>query len=1152
MTAGNRANGDKFCETRLLDDAPASEDAFGAHQRVADAITQLVAADQGGKAVALNGGYGSGKSTIVQLAKGALEKKATTKVVVFDSWSHQGDPLRRSFLEELIRLVTEAGWTEKGKWSDDLDALSGKREASRTVTNPRLTPAGRFVAFAALLAPLGYLVLANSFADKTRLPSTFLSLPTVWWGLALVFAPLLAVVTVYISLRPSFKFWTRGFWTSHRGRPQGESVWTAFLDRTIQEHQTETVKTPDPTSLEFQRIFGRLMKGCLTKGRKLVVVVDNLDRLPGQEAQTIWATMQTFFGSSSNKEDWDERLWLLVPFNPDGVAKIWPDGPGPVDGVGKIRTNEATSVSESFIEKTFQAVFRVSPPILSDWRDFFLNSLAKAFPSHTGPEFDRIYRLYRRMAAPADRPVTPRELKTFVNKVGVLHRQWHDDMSLEVMATFVLVEPKLGTPSESLTDPSFLDSGVRAILGDVEWSRDFAALHFNVPRESSVQVLISRQVEAGLTQGSRDDLLRLAKIPGFEAVCQSVVEDRHHEWVGEDGRSVLNAAAMLMELESDAPALHAMTELVLGDLQAIQKWPLTEKVGRSIVDVAERARDDVRPDLARQLIQQTMESSPPEGTASDALTDWAAGYMKVIRQLPPMVTGHTWQQTGVPGRAEEYVAVLPLLADLTSFQETEGFAVPKHASAADVIRVLTELVTSDRFDPMTVQSVRVMLRLKVNWPWDPFVAALDQRLRAVSPEVAIKAPAVLSLLDLGAQPVASAAKAIAALGSGGLLNHHIHLASVAGDNDAMSGLVLAQLLYNPAGDVSSQIGQSVAGQTLYKAILASPESYAAVLDEAPPKVERTAQVETLIANAEAAAAAKSTITRLLSNLLAGARGAELVSAEHFVANYGRYAAVLEGPALTELVKNLIARQSFQSALVDQGFDPALGPLYRTVWSISERNAPTFEALVTAGLRAMDKAAWDQEVAQGQLPELVGAMAKAHVDLAIGSGLEDALLDYGKAALGGQPPRRLECGWSAVLAGLSDTARKTLLRDIRDELVARPDGSVGSLLEIFGNDLLSSGLLVEEADELLRKVGRAMVERGDINELGWLERLLVQQPAILESAAAETVASLLDRVTDARSAAAENANLAPVLERTFTALGGIEKAAPIEEAPVETP
>jgi hypothetical protein len=1120
---------ERRCETRLLDDAPANEDAFGAHQRVADAITQLIEAEEGGKAVALVGGYGSGKSTIIQLAKVSVEGGAT-RVFVFDSWSHQGDPLRRSFLEELIRFVSDAGWATGESWTQDLDALAGKREASRTVTNPRLTPAGRAVAVSALLVPVGYLLLANSFADKTRLPSLLLSVPTAWLGFLLALAPLLAVLGVYVWLRPNLRFWTREFWTRHRGRPHGESVWAAFIDRTIQEHHTETLKTPDPTSLEFERIFARLMKACLDKGRTLVVVVDNLDRLPGDEAQTIWATMQTFFGSGRTQAEWQKRLWLVVPFSPDGVARIWSDG---------------SAVSDSFIEKTFQAVFQVSPPILSNWREFFLKSLATAFPSHTNEEFDRIYRLYRSVAAPADKPVTPRELKTFVNQVGVLHRQWHDEISLVVMATFVLLKKNLGRPSDTLTSPDFLDSGVRAILGYDEWPRDFAAMHFNVARDSSVQVLIGRQVETGLTRGSREELSRLAQVPGFEAVCQSVVEDRHGDWTQEDGRSVLNAAAMLMALESDGLRLHAMTELVLGDLLKIQKWTLTEAVGESIVAVATNATDDVRPTLARRLIEQIMES-PPADANTETLKDWATGYAKVVRQVPGLVSDHTWKGVGVPGRPEEYVLVLPQLTELISYPETQVFLAPRRAGAAEILRVLSELVTSDRFDVATVHSIRAMLRLKVAWPWDGLVTALDTKARAVSPEVAIKAPLVSVLIDLAAQSVASATKVLASLGSGGFLCHHLHLASVAADNDAASALVLAQLLYNPAGEVSTHVGQSSPGQTLYREILTTPDGYATVLDAASAKIGRRIQVETLIANAENVPAVKTATSRILSDLLATSRGADLVAAEHFVTNYGRYTATLQGPALTELVKNLVSANLYE-ALVKKGFARELGPLYQTVWSISDRNAPPFETLVTTGLRAMDRAAWSDELSSGQLPELIGAMATAEVELAIGKGLEDALLEYGKSLLAGAQPRHLDCGWPAVLTGLTKIARNTLLRDIRGELVARPDGHIGGLLAVFGQDLLTSGLLVEEADEILRKVGRAIVERGDVIELNWLERVLDGQPDILQSAAQESVASLVERVADARIAAVENVNLTAVLERILAVLEGATKSAPIQES-----
>ncbi len=1101
MAKAMRTASPNKCETRLLDDAPAREDAFGAHLRVAHAITELVGAEEGGKGIALIGGYGSGKSTIVQLAKEALETRNSSRVVVFDSWSHQGDPLRRSFLEELIRFLTQAEWTPKGHWDGDLDALAGKKESSRTITSPRLTPAGRAIAISALLVPLGYLLLADSFVKQTLMPPNFLSLSTVWWGLTLALAPLLAVLAVYAWLRPNLAVWTRKFWLSHRGRPEGESVWAAFVERTIQEHQTETVRSVDPTSLEFERIFGRLMEATLTKGRILVVVIDNLDRLPSDEAQVIWATMQTFFGSSGNQSEWRKRMWLLVPFNPEGINRIWSD-----------RSDE--KVSKSFVDKTFQAAFRVSPPILSNWRDFFVKSLATAFPSHSDPEFDRIYRLYRRIAAPADKPVTPRELKAFVNDVGVLHRQWQDEIGLVVMACFVLNKDKIDAHSDTLTNPEFLDSGVMAILGDSEWPRDFAALHFNVARESGVQVLIGRQVESGLTQGSLDELLRLSQVPGFEAVCQSVVEDRHGDWPAEDGRSVLNAAAMLLQLQKEGFALQAMTELVLQDLQKIQTWSLTREVGESIVAVAASANDIDRPQLARRLVEQTIESAPAETVPAEALKDWAEGYTRVIRQVPPMATGHSWLKVGVPGRPEQYVAVLPFLADLISYPETQPFTAPLTATSADVVRVLTDLASADRLDATSVQAIRAMLRLKIAWPWEGLVISIDKKVRAISPEVAIKGPPIMCLLALAAQSVGSASKVVAALGPEGYFSHHIHLASVAADNDALATLVLGQLLYNPSGEVTAHVGQSSAGQTLYRSILASPEAHDQIFTLAIERITRRVQVETLVANANKESSPKRAIAKILSSLLSGTRGADLASAEHFVANYAAYSAVLEPSALTELTRSMVGRNALSEAVVKKGFTRELAPLYRSVWTISGKSATALEAVLVSGLRQTDRATWSQELTSGELPELVGEMASSGSELSLGKDLEDALLDYGKVVLGGGAPR-----------------------DLRGELVAKPDGHVGNFLSVFGDELVASGLLVEEADELLRKVGRAIVERRDIGELNWLERVLTDQSPILKSAAEETVASLIERVADARSTTTDNVALTAVLDRIFLDLGG---------------
>ena len=76
-------------------------------------------------------------------------------------------------------------------------------------------------------------------------------------------------------------------------------------------------QTPDPTSVEFEAVFRDLLDEALKdKGRKLLLVVDNLDRVEPSDALSIWSTLQTFLGHSDyQRPEWINRLWVLIPYD---------------------------------------------------------------------------------------------------------------------------------------------------------------------------------------------------------------------------------------------------------------------------------------------------------------------------------------------------------------------------------------------------------------------------------------------------------------------------------------------------------------------------------------------------------------------------------------------------------------------------------------------------------------------------------------------------------------------------------------------------------------------------------------------------------------------------------------------------------------------
>jgi hypothetical protein len=146
---------DEPCPTKLVSDLPSEIDSFGAHSRVASSIADMFSSEDGGKTIGLEGGWGSGKSTVVRLLSNQLLASNTIAVQLFDAWAHQGDPLRRTFLESLIRNMTTRGWIDKPKWTVRLEELARRRKVTETKNIPRLTSLGNWFGLSLLMIPVG-------------------------------------------------------------------------------------------------------------------------------------------------------------------------------------------------------------------------------------------------------------------------------------------------------------------------------------------------------------------------------------------------------------------------------------------------------------------------------------------------------------------------------------------------------------------------------------------------------------------------------------------------------------------------------------------------------------------------------------------------------------------------------------------------------------------------------------------------------------------------------------------------------------------------------------------------------------------------------------------------------------------------------------
>lgn len=484
------------CPTHTIDDAPAIEDFLGSHESVVDAIHELITTEAGGRTVGLEGSWGSGKSTVVRLLAKRLDGP-NSHVVLFDAWAHERDPLRRSFLDKLIGSLGNKGWVDEEAWSERREELARRRRVEHTRPVSRLeTPAivaGVGAVLFAILLSAGAGLLEAGVASDAGWPA--------WIGVAIL-GGLFTVITV-----GAFALW----WL--RRSEGADDAWLSlFSVQSVTESTSETIATPDPTSIEFESTFNDLMKSALLgrQERRLVVVVDNLDRVAPDDARSIWSTLQTFLHHShEDPEGWLRSLWVLLPYDPTGIERLWEESDrGQADGATR-----RTTLAESFIEKSIQVRFQVPLPVTTDWRDYLEANLRAALPGHEA-DFYTAYRLYAHKLSRGGQNPTPRELKQYVNRIGALHRQWQHGLPFPSLAYHASLNLSGVEIRRQLRDGQLVDGSISQLLGpNIEG--DLAALVFNTEPRRAQQLLLSPLIERALTLDTSDDLIALLDRTGF-------------------------------------------------------------------------------------------------------------------------------------------------------------------------------------------------------------------------------------------------------------------------------------------------------------------------------------------------------------------------------------------------------------------------------------------------------------------------------------------------------------------------------------------------------------------------------------------------------------------------------------------------------------
>jgi hypothetical protein len=447
----------------LLPDSPCAANDHGPHGQIADGLLSMIIAGNEAMTIAIEGDWGSGKSTVIETLRNKvspnregivklLKEKAEAntgwgchneseerdkkikelkepgepysncRVCVFDAWLHSGDPVRRAFLTVLVdSLEPNEGF---GTWlpPEEHDKLLWIKQEKDALENRGLGKA------------IGWQTILGNFSQKRDVKETSTTLTLASWlfiiaalGIGLEKFALvgdqfkspseLAFLLVAVSF-VCWKLFERKWIRYHFGGLTGRH-------RSIE--LTTGSQSGNPSVTEFQTFFTAVLKRALSGGeenekRKLILVLDNLDRVSESEAEEIWALVRIFVDNPQLGE-WKKRLWVLVPIYP---AKL-------DSGAGIEKTDEpqAPTRAPNFFDKVFQAKVRVPRPTHASNNEFLEKSLKRAFPElalQTDKSLENVRSIFEALGtSKADfggGGAVPRVIIRFINDLVTLHHLW--------------------------------------------------------------------------------------------------------------------------------------------------------------------------------------------------------------------------------------------------------------------------------------------------------------------------------------------------------------------------------------------------------------------------------------------------------------------------------------------------------------------------------------------------------------------------------------------------------------------------------------------------------------------------------------------------------------------------------------------------------
>ena len=688
--------------------------------------------------------------------------------------------------------------------------------------------------------------------------------------------------------------------------------------------------------------------------RKLVLVLDNLDRVPTTTARTLWATLRVFAECCEKKcnATWARRVWFIVPYDPTAARRLWDDGeekkssgPNPSghsndkepENDGRKPTRSiAPRLSAAFLDKTFQIRFDVPPLLLADWKAYLgelLNRALKQASSDPGV-VHRVYLLSRRLAQEKRRPPTPRHLKLFVNDIGALYRRFQGAFPVDHLALYAILRRQGHDVRLWLLEQSEEHDRFASVLGDTDFIASLCAMaHGTTDIEKARDLHLRSPIEAALASGSADDLDKLSATPGFWPVLEIICDQPVSEF-GTDEPQVLGAlkAVEKSTLLSDSRPECAALKKFLRQLVSDAEWKsLNNATGEG---AACAIRLNLGQETSVSLLNRLASARDSEDIDKVDITDWIAGMQHMANAL---------NATGLANASQGGVSLA--VAEITKgiLAEIAALDEPLRTQITQLINLtgnVAELVTELLPEPTTewTDNHSRALRTLLNVPntdieFKAVLNAIQARFK-VDQELNKQELDLLvgTLAEIEHLGESLALDQIQSIATDGTLFRRIHNCRKALNSTTVGHLFRWIIRFHDFGSAPTAPTSAPEGYQLAKKIGDNPKDYAVVVDCIVTHCQKQDANDLLHSVLQEVRNAKPLVATVLNQLRSNGKVGSVLHGPLFassIAELEELCKLGDVPEIDELCRELLADDAFVNSLksVDLKEDELEGATY---------------------------------------------------------------------------------------------------------------------------------------------------------------------------------------------------------------------------------